>query len=608
MSNEAIGKEGGKEGKATKTRKNANSLPLSAAAMAAVAMPHHRIPRPPNAFMIFANEHRKILAKKFPRESNKEISCRLGKMWRALGDDIKGKYHGQAKILDMEHKKKYPDYVYNPRDARLRKEARRQRIIAGNNLAKAMSHHIMVKQAKNNILNLNQQRLPGPISCLKTNLEEQMQQSQKVGIREQVLRGLGLDTADKRPLGYFISPNGQTFLAPSQMPMHLLQQRHAPPTSTITSPANFTYTTTSPSTQPTSTDPSDNANREQFRTVVSKLVNDAPDRPREAVTVQFVNPTSQESTPKNPLLTLANEAVSKLSESNGDERGDVVGEEMEAERENQESVSVSEVKIESEELEGKECIEVSQQMFLEHLAMRDKVQTPNQPGLIGVRPPMGCIQYAGSQQIYSGAGGGTNGLQHMGDGQSANSINVSTSPRIASTSNSVYTRSAVWDSSLDAATLMANNSIYSANSPYGNNYGNPVVPWSGGHVFYVPMQELAYTPTFPYPSPYQTPLTYQGNFKTSTGSAVMKPGDDIANLTFTINEDGSSGEGIEPNSGGKNFGQILTSTMQILTEEQAEQEGKGLEPMCHVNYDMVEKESSPNRQLAELTTAQTTAT
>lgn len=35
-----------------------------------------KIPRPPNAFMLFANEWRKKLAFQYPRESNKDISVR----------------------------------------------------------------------------------------------------------------------------------------------------------------------------------------------------------------------------------------------------------------------------------------------------------------------------------------------------------------------------------------------------------------------------------------------------------------------------------------------------------------------------------------------------
>ncbi len=48
-----------------------------------------KIPRPPNSFMIFANEWRRQLASQFPNESNKEISVRLGLMWKNLGEEVK---------------------------------------------------------------------------------------------------------------------------------------------------------------------------------------------------------------------------------------------------------------------------------------------------------------------------------------------------------------------------------------------------------------------------------------------------------------------------------------------------------------------------------------
>ncbi|XP_050294458.1 transcription factor SOX-30-like [Anthonomus grandis grandis] len=82
---------------------------------------HQKIPRPPNAFMLYANEHRKALAHMYPADSNKEISRRLGQTWKDLSVQEKNDYFQRAKDVDLEHKRKYPGYVYNPKDARLRK-------------------------------------------------------------------------------------------------------------------------------------------------------------------------------------------------------------------------------------------------------------------------------------------------------------------------------------------------------------------------------------------------------------------------------------------------------------------------------------------------------
>lgn len=80
-----------------------------------------KIPRPPNAFMIFANKWRKTLANMHQNESNAEISCRLGNMWKGLEKEAKDGYYKAAKQADLEHKEKYPGYYYSPQEARQRK-------------------------------------------------------------------------------------------------------------------------------------------------------------------------------------------------------------------------------------------------------------------------------------------------------------------------------------------------------------------------------------------------------------------------------------------------------------------------------------------------------
>lgn len=67
-----------------------------------------KIPRPPNAFMLYANENRKIMAQQFPADSNKEISKKLGSSWKNLDIAEKNKYFDRARLIDLEHKKKYP--------------------------------------------------------------------------------------------------------------------------------------------------------------------------------------------------------------------------------------------------------------------------------------------------------------------------------------------------------------------------------------------------------------------------------------------------------------------------------------------------------------------
>ncbi|XP_021933872.1 sex-determining region Y protein-like [Zootermopsis nevadensis] len=85
-----------------------------------------KIPRPPNAFVIFSSEWRKNLAALYPADSNNQISVRLGYMWRAIDVEHKEEYFARARQADAEHKKKYPDYVYNPNEVRKQKSLREQ--------------------------------------------------------------------------------------------------------------------------------------------------------------------------------------------------------------------------------------------------------------------------------------------------------------------------------------------------------------------------------------------------------------------------------------------------------------------------------------------------
>lgn len=66
--------------------------------------------RPKNAFMIFAGIWRKKLAKEHQGESNKEISMRLGAMWKTLSATEKDEYFSAAKKVVEDHRLKYPDY------------------------------------------------------------------------------------------------------------------------------------------------------------------------------------------------------------------------------------------------------------------------------------------------------------------------------------------------------------------------------------------------------------------------------------------------------------------------------------------------------------------
>ncbi|KAF5301445.1 hypothetical protein FQA39_LY02174 [Lamprigera yunnana] len=69
-----------------------------------------KITRPKNAFMIFACKWRRKLAIEYQGESKKEISMRLGTMWKNLSASEKDEYLLAAKKAGEAHRLKYPDY------------------------------------------------------------------------------------------------------------------------------------------------------------------------------------------------------------------------------------------------------------------------------------------------------------------------------------------------------------------------------------------------------------------------------------------------------------------------------------------------------------------
>jgi hypothetical protein len=83
-----------------------------------------KIPRPPNAFLIFANEWRSKLAVQYTLDNNKDISVRLGVMWKSMNKEEQDVYRNLSREATAKHKEMYPDYVYSPKEARIQKALR----------------------------------------------------------------------------------------------------------------------------------------------------------------------------------------------------------------------------------------------------------------------------------------------------------------------------------------------------------------------------------------------------------------------------------------------------------------------------------------------------
>ena len=58
------------------------------------------------------------MAKEFPDASNSEISVKLGEIWNQLTSEQQKPYFQKAESLKAVHKQNYPNYVYQPRQAK----------------------------------------------------------------------------------------------------------------------------------------------------------------------------------------------------------------------------------------------------------------------------------------------------------------------------------------------------------------------------------------------------------------------------------------------------------------------------------------------------------
>ncbi|RPD63730.1 HMG-box [Lentinus tigrinus ALCF2SS1-6] len=83
-----------------------------------VAGKPEKIPRPPNAWIIYRtdrlNEWKDTRGPNDPPVKQADISRMIGTRWRFEADHVKLEYEKRAAIAKAEHKRKYPNYKYNP--------------------------------------------------------------------------------------------------------------------------------------------------------------------------------------------------------------------------------------------------------------------------------------------------------------------------------------------------------------------------------------------------------------------------------------------------------------------------------------------------------------
>ncbi|XP_065294136.2 transcription factor SOX-18-like [Dermacentor albipictus] len=81
--------------------------------------------------MLVADGKRRSVAAENPNENNQRVSSRPGKLWRSLSVADKEPRQRKAAAAAAVHRRKYPGYVYNPREAkRCKRQARRTKATA----------------------------------------------------------------------------------------------------------------------------------------------------------------------------------------------------------------------------------------------------------------------------------------------------------------------------------------------------------------------------------------------------------------------------------------------------------------------------------------------
>ncbi|KAH7200269.1 mating type 1-2-1 protein [Fusarium oxysporum] len=74
-----------------------------------------KIPRPPNAYILYRKERHQSIKAQRPDITNNEISQVLGRLWNSETREVRALYKQMADHKKAEHRRQYPDYQYRPR-------------------------------------------------------------------------------------------------------------------------------------------------------------------------------------------------------------------------------------------------------------------------------------------------------------------------------------------------------------------------------------------------------------------------------------------------------------------------------------------------------------
>ncbi|KAL2415560.1 hypothetical protein ABEF95_012032 [Exophiala dermatitidis] len=76
-----------------------------------------KVPRPPNAFILYRQKHHPLVMAAHPGMKNNDISILLGQQWKAEAEDVKAEYKALADKMKLKHAAENPGYQYAPRKA-----------------------------------------------------------------------------------------------------------------------------------------------------------------------------------------------------------------------------------------------------------------------------------------------------------------------------------------------------------------------------------------------------------------------------------------------------------------------------------------------------------
>ncbi|KAI5297097.1 hypothetical protein KEM55_005141, partial [Ascosphaera atra] len=94
---------------------NEETLPPGQGLEKTLTTRRQKIPRPPNAFILYRQHYHPFVKAANPEFHNNDISVLLGKQWKAESPQKKAEYKALAEEKKRKHAEEFPNYQYAPR-------------------------------------------------------------------------------------------------------------------------------------------------------------------------------------------------------------------------------------------------------------------------------------------------------------------------------------------------------------------------------------------------------------------------------------------------------------------------------------------------------------